>query len=177
MNNACTHDGARGRRDRFSTVERRFRCCECVGESWCGGGSCLLLKLGFLVKPRHTHISAVCRHDRFSTVQKRRWDCAHGLAQFARVSGSMERRGRLFCLPRVSGLTDACTYVGVAGRRDRFSTVERQRRESSRRMLRRGCAWVCVCARQSIGLNARRELWQEGRCSYYRRVATVGWRV
>jgi len=39
-----------------------------------------------------------------------------------------QRRGQ-FAGPWVSGHTDACTHVGVGGRWDRFSTIEKRRRE------------------------------------------------
>jgi hypothetical protein len=38
--------GVGGRSDRFSSIEKRFRWCESVGERWCDGAGCLLT-LGF----------------------------------------------------------------------------------------------------------------------------------
>ena len=64
--------------------------------------------------------------------------------------GAMERRGRLLAdlgypvTPRLARM-----FV-VVGRRDRFSTVEKQWRESSRWMSRRGCVRVCICARSHV---------------------------
>jgi hypothetical protein len=45
---------------------------------------------------------------------------------------AMARRRGQFAGPSVSGHTDACTHVGVGGRWDRFSSIEKRRRELSR---------------------------------------------
>ena len=61
------------------------------------------------------------------TIEKRRWDCAGCRAQSARVWEGDGPTARAFCRSRVSGHTDACTHVGVGGRWDRFSSIEKRR--------------------------------------------------
>jgi hypothetical protein len=51
---------------------------------------------------------------------------AHGLRECLRA---MARQRGQVARPWVSGHTDACMHVGVGGRWDRFSTVEKRRRE------------------------------------------------
>jgi hypothetical protein len=51
---------------------------------------------------------------------------AHSLRECRRA---MVRRRGQFAGPWVSGHTDACMHVGVGGRWDRFSTIEKRRRE------------------------------------------------
>ena len=55
---------------------------------------------------------------------------AHSLRECRRAMA--QRRGQ-FAGPRVSGHTDACTHVGEGGRSDRFSSIEKRRRERAGR--------------------------------------------
>jgi hypothetical protein len=74
----------------------------------------LFAYLGYPVIPRLARMfDAVGRRDRFSTVEKRRWECARGRAQSARVSASDGATRQAVCLPRVSGHTEACMHVGT----------------------------------------------------------------
>ena len=51
---------------------------------------------------------------------------AHSLRECGRA---MARRRGQFAGPWVSGHTDACTHIGVGGRSDIFSSIEKRRRE------------------------------------------------
>ena len=93
-----------------------------------------------------THVGEVGRRDRFSTVEKRRWECARGRAQSARVSASDGATRQAVCLPLVSGHSEACTQVCRGWSTGPiFDCRETEWRESSRWIPRRTC--VCVCAR------------------------------
>ena len=77
---ACTHGGGRGRRDRFSTAEKRFRRCESVGERWRDGAACGHY-LGFPVTPRlgwrgwSTRLISDCREAAVGLCPWPRTDC------------------------------------------------------------------------------------------------------
>jgi hypothetical protein len=71
---------------------------------------------------------------------------AHSLRECRRA---MARRRGQFAGPWVSGHTDACMHVGVGGRWDRFSTIEKRRRECA------GCRAQSARVPQSDGATAR----------------------
>jgi len=102
-----------------------------VSESICAATADSVPDLGSLVADAGTHSGAGRRRDRFSTIEQRLrrlcpWACA--------VEASVGERWRdgadsAVCRPWVSGHTDACTHVGAGGRWDRFSSIEKRRRE------------------------------------------------
>ena len=175
--NACAHGGAGGRRGRFSTVEKRFRCCENISASHGAAAQTVCLPRVSGHSEACTHVGEVGRWDRCSTVEKRRRDCARGRAQSARVSASDGATRQAVCLPLVSGHTEACTHVGEVGRWERCSTVEKQWRESSRWTPRRRC--VCACLLCALEYRFERqakcgkgEMWLQS--GGYRRMSSAG---
>jgi hypothetical protein len=71
---------------------------------------------------------------------------AHSLRECRRAM--VRRRGQV-ASPWVSGHTDACMHVGVGGRWDRFSTIEKRRRECA------GCRAQSARVPESDGATAR----------------------
>ena len=98
---------------------------QCAGP-WVSGD------LGSLVAPMLAHIVVpVVDAIDFRPSSNGCGDCARGRAQSKRVweSDGATAQTVQFADLWVSGHTDACTHVGAGGRWDRFSSIEKRRRE------------------------------------------------
>jgi hypothetical protein len=134
----CLHACWRGRsmgqifdhREAAARVSRLPRTvCESAGERWRDGAGSLP-DLGYPVTPMLACMLAWAV-DRTDFRPSRSGGAsepaaAHSLRECGRAVA--RRRGQ-FAGPSVSGHTDACTQIGAGGRRNRFSSIEKRRRE------------------------------------------------
>ncbi len=123
--------------------------CESAGERWCDGAG-RLPALGYPVTPMLACMLAWAvdgtdfRPSRSGGGSEPA--TAHSLRECLRA---MARRRGQVARPWVSSHTDACAHVGVGGQWDRFSTVEKRRRECA------GCRARSGRVAESDGATAR----------------------
>jgi hypothetical protein len=100
--------------------------CEHVGERWRDGAGSLLT-LGYRVTKMLAHMLAWAV-DAVDFRPSRNGDgtVPATVHRVRACQGAMARRRGQFADLGLSGHTDACTHVGMGGRRGRFSTIEKR---------------------------------------------------